>query len=133
MDQKQPRTGIFMSYVQNSKLVKNRHFNLKVGFEYLESLVKSQLSYGVQNWNITEKLKNRLNAAWENFLRKTTNQGYKRKLNDANPFKLLCFNCNIQTVQQEKFLAHVIRSSDEGITKRLLFNKKKYTNRDKRT
>ena len=147
----QPSTGDFeiayrkqmaqQAFEANRKLFKNHRVSLKLRVQLMDSLVKSRLCYGVGNWSLTKAQKATLDAAWLKCLRKVIRNGWKRKDDPQNPFKLFYRNDDVYQItgskplstfiskQQESFLAHCMRAPDESTTKQLLFNTNKYTKR----
>ena len=95
-------------------------------------MVRSRLTYSCQTWNVTASQMERINSSYSSMLRKIIKGGYHRKNNNEWGFALsneylhnICGTENIGIYvsrQQQMYLAHIARRSNNVLTKRLLFN-----------
>ena len=109
----------------------NHKINLTTRVKIFNALVRSRLTYGCQTWVLTNQQTDRIRACYNTMLRKMIRNGFKRKPDEfsyvmTNEVILqLCkttpLNAFIEK-QQKTYLAHVIRSDDTSILKKLLFN-----------
>ena len=108
-------------------------------------MVRSRLTYSCQAWNITQHQKERIDATYNNMLRKMIRDGFREKNtreqnNDPDQehnFSYILTNENVLNIcktenvnkyvstQQAKYLAHLARQPNNTLTKRLLFNDNK--------
>ena len=98
--------------------------------------MRSRLLYGCQNWSLTKRQADSLDALYRHFLRKLLRNGYRKKLNDdgtpshhlalttADVLRI-CKRSNVTdhiATQQASFLAHIARYDNDCIVKQLLYN-----------
>ena len=109
----------------------NHKINLTTRVKIFNALVRSRLTYGCQTWVLTNQQTDRIRACYNTMLRKMIRNGFKRKPDEfsyvmTNEVILqLCKTTPLNDFiekQQKTYLAHVIRSDDTSILKKLLFN-----------
>ena len=110
--------------------------------QFLNSYVRSRLTYSSQNWAPTKAQLNKLDSTYATFLRKMVRGGHRRKPDSYN-FRLtndriyhICDTTALSTFissSQIKYTAHVVRSNNTSIVKQLLFNTNKYSKRGQPT
>ena len=98
----------------------------------LNSIGRSRLAYSCQTWNLTKRQMDRIDSTYTSMLRKMVKGGYRRKKETGWSFKLsnddlrrICERedvSNFTARQQQKYLAHLVRQSNDTMTKRLPFN-----------
>ena len=120
-----------------SKKLLNHKILLHTRIKILNSMVRSQLTYSCQTWNLTERQTDRINSTYTSMLRKMVKGGYRYK-KDAE-FHFVLTNANLYNIcktitinefvkrQQRKYLAHLARQPNATLTKKLLFNNNKAT------
>ena len=60
-----------------SNLLQNRHIFLKTRVKFLNSFVRSRLTYSCQNWNLTLRQYEKLDVTYRNLLRRMVHGGFK--------------------------------------------------------
>ena len=120
-------------------LFQNYKINLHTRIKFLNSFVRSRLTYSCQNWNIKSSQYERIDVVYRLFLRRMVRGGFRHCTDVDNQFKFKLSNykihnlCNTSDVsnfikgQQNNYAAHLIRTSRDRSTKKLLFNDDKYT------
>ena len=100
----------------------------------LNALVRSRLIYGCQVWTLSRRQIDQLNSIYYKMLRKMVRGGFNRRNADAEEWSFKITNlqlleiCKTESIesfikrQQQKYLAHLIRQTDDSITKRAAFN-----------
>ena len=124
-----------------SNLLQNQRVNLRTRINFLDSLVRSRLTYACQNWNLTKNQFERLNVSYRSFLRRMIRNGQKFVNPTENDYRLMISNerlheiCHTRDVeyfirdQQTKYMSHVTRMDANRSIKQLAFNDDKYTKR----
>ena len=117
-----------------SDLLQNFRINLRTRIKFLNSFVRSRLTYACQNWNPTLVQLERLNVTYRKFLRRMVRGGFRFINEKENDYRLAISNdqlheiCNTTDVsefickQQTNYVAHVIRMNMNRGVKQLLFN-----------
>ena len=110
----------------------NQNIRIRTRVKILNSIVRSRLAYSCQTWNLTKRQMDRIDSTYTSMLRKMVKGGYRRKKETEWSFELsdddlhrICGTediSNFATRQQKKYQAHLVRQSNDTITKRLLFN-----------
>ena len=120
--------------------------HIKTRIKFLNSFVRSRLTYACQNWAITQQQLKKIDSAYSTFLRKMVRNGFRRK--DRNPDGSVNFSfhysnialyniCSTSSIAefikkcQTKYCAHILRQTNTSICKSLMFNSNKYTKRGK--
>ncbi|XP_066919456.1 uncharacterized protein [Clytia hemisphaerica] len=128
-----------VKFSQMSNLLQNFHINLKTRVKFLNSFIRSRLTYSCQNWNINQKQFDRIDTAYRTFLRRMVRNGMKHVNEKENDFRMVISNARLLEIcgtkdvslfiksQQSKYIAHVIRMCIDRNVKRLTFNDDKYT------
>jgi hypothetical protein len=105
----------------------------------IRELVRSRLTYSCQNWNLNQVQFDRLDVCYRRFLRRMIRGGFKRKSDSENEFSLKINNnklhqlCGTRDVnqfikeQQCNYAGHIVRTSSDRATKKLMFNSDRYT------
>ena len=117
----------------------NHNILLQTRLTFLRAYIRSRLTFNCQNWVLTSAQTNKLDSTWSTFLRKMIRNGYRRKNTSDKCYKLfytnndihnICKTCNVSTfikTQQRNYAAHLVRSSNELMTKKLFFQQDKCT------
>ena len=116
------------------KKLTNYKIFLKTRVMILNSIVRSRLTYSCQTWNLTATQMNKINSTYIQMLRKLVQNGSKiedfRYVYSNERILQICKSEDIHTYvarQQESYLGHLARQSNNCLTKRLLFNVNKRT------
>ena len=109
----------------------NYRIHLPTRIKLLNALVRSRLVYSCQTWSVTQTQLSHMNAAYMGMIRKMVRGGHRR-VPDTYRYVLsntqLLRICNTDDVcqflarQQRSFTAHIVRSANDRLLKRLLFN-----------
>ena len=148
ISQDEPNTGEFeinhriqMAYAKfasMSNLLQNSKIYLSTRIKFLESFVRSRLTYSCQNWNLTANQFEKLDATYRNFLRRMVRGGFARAdVNEGNfRYKLdndklhaICRTSDVSYFirkQQKSYAGHVVRMPIERYAKQLMFNDDRY-------
>ena len=130
-------------FAQQKNLFTNQNISLKTRTKFLNSYVRSRLTYSCQNWALTKIQFNKLDSVYATFLRKMVRNGYSRQPSTDTTinykFKYtnlslynLCSTTSLSSFiqkSQKKYLAHLIRQNNSCFTKQLIFNSDKYYKR----
>ena len=124
-------------FVEMSTLLQNVKINLKTRILFLNSFIRSRLTYSCQNWNLTVTQHERIDAAYRNLLRRMIRGGFNRMSENDHRFRInneklhsLCGTSDVSIFvkkQQMNYCQHLIRMPHNRIPKLLLFNEDKYT------
>ena len=126
-------------FFELSNLLENFTIHLKTRIMFLNSFVRSRLTYACQNWNLNTAQYDRLDAFYRKLLRKMIRGGFKRIDRGEMDFRYKVSNVKLHTIcktndvstyvkeQQFKYASHVVRMSLKRGTKQLMFNNDKYT------
>ena len=127
------------TFAMNKNLFTNHALSLKLRVNFLNSLVRSRLTYGCQNWALTKAMFDRLDGCYRIMLRKLVRGGFKKDGGDdgnsMKPFYQTDAILNITQTedistfvrrQQRNYTAHIARTSNSRPTKQLMFNADKY-------
>ena len=127
-------------FAELSNLLQNSKIHLRTRIRFLNSFVRSRLTYACQNWNLKSAQYDRLDAAYRLLLRRMVRGGFKRADDDdENLFKYKFSNVKIHGIcgthdvsdfirnQQKNYAGHLVRTSAERSTKKLMFNDDKCT------
>ena len=124
-------------------MISNHALSLKTRTKFLNSYVRSRLTYSCQNWALTKIQFNKLNSVYATFLRKMIRNGYSRQTSTdgstSYKFKFtndslykICATSSLSSFiekSQKKYLAHIIRQPNSSYAKQLIFNSDKYHKR----
>ena len=123
-------------FKQLDQLLLNQHIHLHTRLQFLDGYVRSRLLYGCQNWSLTKRQSDSLNACYRHFLRKMLRGGYRKKPGATHQLQLttndvyrICRRddvTNFVEFQQKSFLSHIARYPADSIVKQLLYNSDKY-------
>ena len=116
----------------------NHDIKLQTRMVFLRAYVRSRLTFNCQSWVLNLHQYRKIDATWRLFLRKMLRNGFRRKFpNDENSFKLFYSNNDIHRIcksrdvsefikiQQRNYAAHLVRSDNGNMTKKLLFQEGK--------
>ena len=132
-------------FSQMTNLLQNFRINLRTRVLFLNSFIRSRLTYSCQNWNVNSTQLNRLDTTYRNLLRRMIRGGFKFVDEKNNDFRLAIDNerlhsiCGTEDVsnfimkQQRSYAEHVIRMSTTRNVKLMLFNDDRYTRRGRPT
>ncbi|XP_066935519.1 uncharacterized protein [Clytia hemisphaerica] len=140
----QPNTGeaelnqriqlAIVKFAQMSNLLQNFQINLRVRIFFLNSFVRSRLTYSCQNWNLTSLQYDRLDVTYRMFLRRMVRGGFRYVDEVNNDFRYVISNNQLHTIcgtsdvnvfikqQQRNYAAHVVRMPSGRLSKLLMFN-----------
>ncbi|XP_066919328.1 uncharacterized protein [Clytia hemisphaerica] len=141
----QPNTGeaevnqriqlAIVKFAQMSNLLQNFQINLRVRIFFLNSFVRSRLTYSChQNWNLTSLQYDRLDVTYRKFLRRMVRGGFRYVDEVNNDFRYVISNNQLHTIcgtsdvnvfikqQQRNYAAHVVRMPSGRLSKLLMFN-----------
>ena len=119
----------YNKFASMSNLLQNRHIFLKTRVKFLNSFVRSRLTYSCQNWNLTLRQYEKLDVTYRNLLRRMVRGGFKRCGNDDSDFRYKLSNDKIHNIcgtsnvsnfiknQQKSYASHVVRMPLEHSTK----------------
>ena len=129
--------GKFASMSNLLNLLQNHGIHLSTRVKFLNSFVRSRLTYSCQNWNLTTAQFVKFDVTYRNLLRGMVRRGFNRVDTDGD-FRFTIDNeklhhiCHTEDVslfirkQQKNYAGHVVRMPvDRGI-KQLMFNSDKY-------
>ena len=125
-------------FASMSNLLQNSSIHLTTRIKFLNSFVRSRLTYSCQNWNLTVGQFERLDVTYRKLLRRMVRGGFKRC--DANEgdfrYKIdneklhaICHTSDVSNFvrqQQKNYASHVVRMPVERYAKQLMFNDDKY-------
>ena len=126
-------------FAQMSNLLQNFKISLCTRICFLNSFVRSRLTYSCQNWNLKSSQYERLDVVYRLFLRRMVRGGFRRCGDCDNEFKFkltkekihsICATSDVSKfikIQQSNYAGHLIRTTADRSTKKLLFNDDKYT------
>ena len=117
-----------------TNLLQNFRIHLKTRILFLNSFVRSRLTYSCQNWNLTGAQYTKLDVIYRNLLRRMLKGGFKRVDSDQGDFRYKLSNEKVHAIcgtsdvscfiknQQKSFASHVVRMSNNRCIKQLMFN-----------
>ena len=118
-------------FYELSKNFMNSKISLTTRVKVFNSLVRSRLTYSCQTWTLTKRQVSRINSAYVSMLRRIVRGGFRRK-EESYHYELsnidIIQKCKTEDIlkfvarQQRNFMAHIIRSENSRMTKRILFN-----------
>ena len=129
------------TFAINKNLFCNYKLSLHLRINFLNSLVRSRLVYGCQNWALTKAQYERLDGCYRTMLRKLVRGGFERSAASSENDKKLKYHYNTEGIllftktenistfvkrQQRNYAAHLIRTSNSKPTKQFMFNNDKY-------
>ena len=126
-------------FAEMSNLLQNHYIHLRTRIKFLDSFVRSRLTYSCQNWNLNQAQFDRLDVAYRRFLRRMVRGGFKRKEGEDNEFSFKITNIKLHKLcgttdlnhfireQQCNYAAHVVRTASNRAVKKLMFNSDRYT------
>ena len=130
-----------VKFSELSNLLQNFQINLKTRVKFLDSFVRSRLTYACQNWNTSQNQLDRIDATYRMFLRRMVRNGMKHVNEKENDFRMVLSNVRLHEIcgtkdvsvfirnQQRSYMAHVIRMNVHRNVKKLTFNDDTYTRR----
>ena len=125
-------------FAELENLLTNFKIKLKTRMVFYNAYVKSRMTYACQTWNLSVKLKQKLDSAHHQFLRRMVCNGFARIDSEKEDFrfkftneKIRQFCCTTTLLefierQQIKFAAHICRQQNSRHTKQLMFNDDKF-------
>ena len=124
-------------FASMSNLLQNHGIHLSTRVKFLNSFVRSRLTYSCQNWNLTTAQFVKLDVTYRTLLRRMVRGGFNR-VNTDGDFRLkidneklhhICYTEDVSLFirkQQRNYAGHVVwMPVDRGI-KQLMFNSDKY-------
>ena len=119
-------------FYELSKKFLNQNIRIRTRVRILNSTVRSRLTYSCQTWNLTKRQMDRIDSTYTSMLQKMVKGGYQRKKETEWRFELsnddlnrICGTkdiSNFTAQHQKKYRVHLVRQSNDIMTKRLLFN-----------
>ena len=128
-------------FAEMSNILQNMRVNLKTRIKFLNSYVRSRLTYACQNWNPTKNQFDRIDSTYRKFLRRMIRNGFKYVDERNNDYRLMITNDSLHRIcgtsdvsefikkQQQRYIAHIIRMNVDRNVKQLTFNNDKYVKR----
>jgi len=125
-------------FASMSNLLQNSSIHLATRIKFLNSFVRSRLTYSSQNWNLTKGQFERLDVTYRKLLRRMFKGGFKRCDANEGDFRYKIDNEKLHAIcrtsdvsnfvrdQQKSYAGHVIRMPVERCVKQLMFNDDKY-------
>ena len=132
-------------FAEMSNLLQNFSINLRTRVMFLNSFVRSRLSYACQNWNLTELQYDRLDVTYRVFLRRMVRGGFRFRDEINGDYRYVISNIQLHQIcgtsdlslfirsQQRNYAMHIVRMSLERCVKCLMFNDDKYVKRGRPT
>ena len=111
-------------FFELSNLLQNFNVHLKTRIMFLNSFVRSRLTYSCQNWNLTTAQCNRLDAFYRTLLRRMIRGGFKRIDRDENDFRYklnnaklhyLCKTTDVSVFMKEQQFKYAMPCSSNAI------------------
>ena len=108
---------------------------------FLNSFVRSRLTYACQNWNLTKLQYDRLDVTYRVFLRRMVRGGFRFRDERNGDFRYVVTNDHLHQIcgtsdlnmfvklQQRNYALHVVRMSVDRNVKCLMFNNDKCVRR----
>ena len=123
-------------FAEKLNLLQNYNIRLRTRIKFLDSYVRSRLTYGCQNWNLSQTQFDRLDVCYRRFLRRMVRGGFRRKEGDENfSYKMndaklhrLCGTTDLSHFikdQQCNYAAHIVRTANDRSAKKLMFSSDK--------
>ena len=124
-------------FASMSNLLLNHEIHLSSRVKFLNSFVRSRLTYACQNWNLTTAQFDRLDVTYRTLLRRMIRRGFNR-VDTEGDFRYKINNVKLHAIcrtedvscfirkQQMSYAGHVIRMKNDRGTKQLMFNCDKY-------
>ena len=131
------------AFQQHKYLLRNFHISLKTRVKFLNSFVRTRLTYGCQCWSCTKAISQKFDSCYRQMLRKMIWRGFERFEKD-NDFSYKICNIQLHKIcktedvstfiqqQQTKYLAHTIRRPNNTATKQLTFESCKRTKKGRK-
>jgi len=125
-------------FASMSNLLQNSSIHLATRIKFLNSFVRSRLTYSSQNWNLTKAQFERLDVTYRKLIRRMVKGGFKRCDASEGDFRYKIDNAKLHAIchtsdvsnfvrqQQKNYAGHVIRMPVERCAKQLMFNDDKY-------
>ena len=151
MDRKEPGTGwteinnrmesARVQFAINKNLFCNYKLALSQRVHFFNSLIRSRLTYGCQNWALTAAMYDKIDTCQRIMLRKMIFGGFRKRVNfDPSDLSIkyhyqtpelleITKTEDVSTFvkkQQRNYAAHLIRTSNSKPTKQLMFNNDRY-------
>ena len=127
-------------FAEMSNLLQNHKIHLRTRIKFMDSFVRSRLTYSCQNWNLNQAQFDRLDVIYRRFLRRMVRGGFKKKEGEEEnefSFKInneklhrLCGTRDLRLFiqdQQCNYAGHIVRTASDRSVKKLMFNTDKYT------
>ena len=78
-----------VKFAEMSNLLQNSKIHIRIRIKFLNSYIRSRLTYSCQNWNLKSRQYDRLDVVYRMFLRRMIRGGFKQiDTNDENQFKI---------------------------------------------
>ena len=125
-------------FAEMSNLLQNHKIHLRTRVMFMNSFVRSRLTYSCQNWTLNQVQFDRLDVCYRRFLRRMIRGGFKRKGDSDTDFSFktnnnklhqLCGTSDVNQFikeQQCNYAGHIVRTSSDRATKKLMFNSDRY-------
>ena len=125
-------------FAELSNLLQSFRINLRTRISFLNSFVRSRLTYACQNWNLTSYQYERLDISYRTFLRRMVSGGFRHVDVSDNDYRYSLSNAQLHSICGTKDVSvfiksqqknYVIRMPCERSTKILMFNDDKNVKR----
>ena len=125
-------------FAELSNLLQNFRIKIRTRILFLNSYVRSRLTYSCQNWNLNSTQYEKLDVTYRTFLRRMVGGGFKRVDESESDFRLKYNNAKIHQIcgtknvnefikeQQCNYVGHLVRMNMGRSVKKLTFNDDKY-------
>jgi hypothetical protein len=139
-------------FAELKKVLCNYHLRLNIRMKYYNTYVRSRLGYCCETWTLTRKQYERMEAIHVRFLRRMVRGGMSRvtskddietakkektteninwawKLNNSKIYDITKSTPLQEYIQMQntKWVAHIVRATNDTLTKRLMFVDEKFT------
>ena len=121
-------------FAELSNLLQNAKIMIRTRILFLNSYVRSRLTFSCQNWNLNSTQYEKLDVTYRTFLRRMVRGGFKRIDESENEFRLKYTNVKIHQIcgtkdvsvfikgQQCSYAGHLVRMKVDRSVKQLMFN-----------
>jgi len=133
------------AFQQYKYLLRNHHINLKTRIIFLNSYVRSRMTYGCQCWSAIQEILDKLDSSYRLMLHKIVWSVLDELTNKIMTFaRYKISNKQLHQIYQTKdistymrdrqvnFLAHIIKKSNDCTTKQMTFEKNPNTRRGRK-
>ena len=121
-------------FAELSNLLQNAKIKIRTRIFFLNSYVRSRLTFSCQNWNLNNTQYEKLDVTYRTLLRRMVRGGFKRIDESENEFRFKYTNAKIHQIcgtkdvsifikgQQCNYAGHLVRMNVDRAVKQLMFN-----------